>query len=188
VQLYPESKSLSAVISTNPEWWTATAKAKAVVGIVLGLRFLHSFGLIHGDLNSNTIIFDLDHRIQITNFYPKSLGVGRSPHDGDKNVQGFSGEGWSMKPDVSGFASILFEIVFDRLAPHPNVSNNPTNITNDVPVFVSTLIAACQSPESHIMESFLDIFDILKENDFAILSGVNSADVLDFVDWVESFE
>jgi hypothetical protein len=60
VRLYPEGSSLAEVISTNPVWWTATAKAKAIAGIVLALRFAHSFGLIHGHLNSNHIYFDLD--------------------------------------------------------------------------------------------------------------------------------
>jgi hypothetical protein len=54
-----EENSLSEAISMNPVWWTPTAKAKvkAIAGIVLGLRFAHSFGLIHGHLNSKYIVF-----------------------------------------------------------------------------------------------------------------------------------
>jgi hypothetical protein len=58
VELYAKEHSLAEVVSINPVWWTATAKAKAVVGIVMGLRFAHSFGLMHGRLNSNKIVFD----------------------------------------------------------------------------------------------------------------------------------
>jgi serine/threonine protein kinase len=173
VQLYAERNSLSEVISTNREWWTATGNAKAAVGIVLGLRFLHSFGLIHGHFNSNNLIFDSDHRIQITDFCPIGFDFGESPTDADMHVRSFSGEGWSIMIHFSGFASILFEMVDDRLAAQPNVSGSETSTTTAVPVFVSTLIAAGQSPESHIMESFIDIFDFLKENDFAIRSAVN---------------
>jgi hypothetical protein len=36
--------SLSRIVSTSPLWWTPTAKAKAIAGVVLGLRFAHSFG------------------------------------------------------------------------------------------------------------------------------------------------
>jgi serine/threonine protein kinase len=60
VRLYAEFVSLADVISTNPVWWTATAKAKTIVGLVLGLRFLHSLGLVHGHLNSSNIHFDGD--------------------------------------------------------------------------------------------------------------------------------
>jgi serine/threonine protein kinase len=43
-------------------------KAKAVAAIALGLRFAHSFGLIHGSLTASNILFDADHCIQIADF------------------------------------------------------------------------------------------------------------------------
>jgi hypothetical protein len=81
VGLYSEGSSLSEVISENPIWWTATAKAKAVAGIVLALRFAHSLGLIHGHLNSKNICFDLDHQIEITDFCRNDLEVDESEKD-----------------------------------------------------------------------------------------------------------
>jgi serine/threonine protein kinase len=68
VRLYFEGCSLSEVVSVNPTWWTSTIKAKAVTGIVLGLRFAHSLGLRHGHLTVNNILFDSDHCIQIVDF------------------------------------------------------------------------------------------------------------------------
>jgi serine/threonine protein kinase len=112
VKLYSEGNSLSEVISQNPVWWTATAKAKAIAGIVLSLRFAHSFGLIHGHLSSKTIVFDLNHRIEITDFYPNDLENG----EGGKETSVFSDEGWSPDADIRGFASILFEAMKSRLA------------------------------------------------------------------------
>jgi serine/threonine protein kinase len=44
---YSSGGSLSEVISASPEWWTRTAKVKAIVGIVLSMRFAHNFGLLH---------------------------------------------------------------------------------------------------------------------------------------------
>jgi hypothetical protein len=55
-------------------------------------------------------------------------------------------------------------------------------------MFVFKLIEAGQSPGSRKQQTFNDIFNILKDNNFEIVSGVDSADVLTFVDWVESFE
>jgi hypothetical protein len=43
-------RSLSGVFSLSLELWTPTAKAKAVMGIVMGLRFSHSLALLHGHL------------------------------------------------------------------------------------------------------------------------------------------
>jgi serine/threonine protein kinase len=57
VRMYLEGCSLLEVFSVNPKWWTSTVKAKAVAGIVLGLRFAHSLGLVHGHLTGNNILF-----------------------------------------------------------------------------------------------------------------------------------
>jgi serine/threonine protein kinase len=73
LELYSEGNSLTEVISMNPVWCTAKAKAKAIAGIVLSLGFAHSLGLIHGHRNSKNIVFDVDHRIQITDCYPIRL-------------------------------------------------------------------------------------------------------------------
>jgi hypothetical protein len=68
------------------------------------------------------------------------------------------------------------------------VWNGPIIIPTNVPMFVLKLIETGQSPGSRRQQSFNNIFNILKKNDFEIVSGVDSADVLTFVDWVESFE
>jgi hypothetical protein len=188
VDLYVEEHSLAEVISVNPVWWTATATAKAVAGIVLGLHFAHSLGLIHGHLNSNNIIFDSDHRIQIADFCPIGFEIGKSKKDASVCTGGFSGNGWLPKTDIREFGLILFEIVIGHPARLLGFSNDAVIVCPNVPAFVSEIIATSQSPQLRTKESFHDIFDILKDNDFAIVSGVDSADVLSFVNWVESFE
>jgi serine/threonine protein kinase len=65
IRLYLEGCSLFEVISANYLWWTSAVKAKAVAGILLGLRFAHSLGLLHGHLTANNVLFDSDHCIQI---------------------------------------------------------------------------------------------------------------------------
>jgi serine/threonine protein kinase len=77
VRLYSEGSSLAEILSMNPVWWTSTVKAKAVAEIVLGLRFAHSFGLLHGHLTTSSILFDSDHCIQIVDFQliPSKVGA-----------------------------------------------------------------------------------------------------------------
>jgi hypothetical protein len=103
-------------------------------------------------------------------------------------VGSFSGNGWLPNTDISAFRSILFEIVIGHPAMLLGVSNDQAITHIDVPLFVSKIIAAAQSPKLGMRESFHDIFNILRENDFAIVSGVDSVDVLLFVNWVEFFE
>jgi hypothetical protein len=69
VRMYSVSGSLSEGISASPEWWTPTAKAKAIAGVVLSMRFAHSNGLLHGHHTANNGFFDHDGVIQVCDFF-----------------------------------------------------------------------------------------------------------------------
>jgi hypothetical protein len=125
LQLHSESSSLWEVIAANPWWWTSTAKAKAVAGLVFALRFWQSLGLIHGRLTTNNIILDSHHHIQITDLLGMLSAL---------EVRGFSSEGWNPKTDIRGFVSVLFEII----AGQP--PDDEADIPADVPMFVSDVI------------------------------------------------
>jgi hypothetical protein len=178
VRLYSEGWSLAEVIFGNPEWWTSTVKAKIVAGIVLGLWFAHSFGLLHGCLTTNNILFDLDDGLQIVDFQPMLLDVAEE----GTQIGGFSGEGWSPETDVHAFASILFEIVVGRSA------DGETCAPSDIPAFVSRIIETVLWSTSETRLSFHDIFEILKQNNFQIEDDVDSGEVSAFVSWIESAE
>jgi hypothetical protein len=171
--------SLAEVVSSNPAWWTPTAKAKAVVGIVLALRFSHGFGLLHGCLNSGNVLFDGERRIQIADFSPMRRGGG-----------GFSGKHWSPRADFSAFARLLFEIVAGPPWSWPSASASETDaeviLPPDVPAFVSELISRALPPNAGREPSFIAIFEILQANHFQILAGVDSDEVSAFVRGVES--
>jgi serine/threonine protein kinase len=172
------------VDSVHPIWWTSTAKAKAVAGIVLALRFVHNFGLLHGHLTGNNILFDSDHCIQIVDFNPIVLELGENEIESEDGTQlgGFSAKGWTPEKDIQAFASILFELLFGY--PPQGEASIPTGIPN----FVSGIIKSGLSAISGTIYSFNTIWDTLKENDFQIEEGVDSAEVSAFVRWVESAE
>jgi serine/threonine protein kinase len=182
VELYSEGISLSEVVSLDPIWWTSTMKAKAIAGIVLGLRFAHSFGLLHKNLSTRTIVFDSDHCIQIVDFEPQLMEVDESECQEGTQVGGFSGEGWTPKTDVSGFASILFEIIVGR--PSMDEISVPTNI----PTFICDIIERGLWLKSEREFSLDDIFNILKKNEFRIADDVDSAEVSAFIKWIEFAE
>jgi cell division control protein CDC15 len=87
VRLYGAEGFLADVLSNPPGWWTPTAKAKAVVGTALGLRFAHGLGLLHGVVKTSNILFDADRGIQIADFGPIRLVT--------SEVEPFSGEEWA---------------------------------------------------------------------------------------------
>jgi serine/threonine protein kinase len=116
-RLYSRSGSLKDALLARPLWWTPTAKAIAVAGIVLGMKFVHSFGLIHGGLKQSNVLFDESHRVQIAAFGRSRLDLRGSAATARGVGSEFetpempSGEERTAKIDVFSFALILFEIV-----------------------------------------------------------------------------
>jgi serine/threonine protein kinase len=202
---YTRSGSLQDVLLARPLWWAPTAKAIAVAGIVLGMKFLHSFGLIHGSLKPSNVLFDESHRVQIADF-------GRNPHDPRQSAatargvgsefaapEMRSGEKHTAKIDVFSFALILFEIVvgfpaLERTSTSEELGKRPVNacerveIPGFVPEFVSALIESGLSVNSQERPSFDDISEALKKNYFRITNSVDSDEVSAFVSLVESSE
>jgi hypothetical protein len=113
-------------------------------------------------------------------FHTTLLKVDEGQGEEAPQLGSFSGTGWTQKIDISGFASILFEIVVGRPA------NGETSVPTNIPYFVSEIIETGLLPGRQC--SFHDILDFLKENDFQIEDGVDSAEVFAFVNWVESAE
>jgi serine/threonine protein kinase len=170
---YAVGGSLAEVLSDAPAWWTPMVKAKAIVGIALDLRFAQSLGLLHGGLKASNVLFDADRRIQIADFSPIRLETG--------DAEPFSGEGWSPAADVCAFVSLLSEIAVGRPDAQPGAAP-------PIPAFVSVIIEEGRSPSPTAKRSFADILQSLQANGFAVLAGVDSAEVCAFVDSVESFE
>jgi hypothetical protein len=102
IRLYFEGCSLLEVVSVNPVWWASTVKAKTFAGIVLGLRFAHSLGLVHGHLTGSNILFDFNHCIQIVDFDAVFLKVREIEMENEEGAQlvGFSGERWTWEKDL----------------------------------------------------------------------------------------
>jgi hypothetical protein len=98
--------------------------------------------------------------------------------DARANLGGFSGESWTPRADIVGFSRILSEIVI-------GASAGQGGFGPSVPSFVSWIIEKGQSRDLTTMNSFLDIFEILKRNQFRILEGVNIEEICNFVSWVE---
>jgi hypothetical protein len=111
-----------------------------------------------------------------------TLKVGE--HDIEERTQlgGFSGERWIPEIDIQGFVSILFELLFG--SPSQGDFSMPTGI----PTFVCTLIESKLHRRSETRYTFDDILETLKQNNFRIEDGVDSAEVSRFVRWVESAE
>jgi serine/threonine protein kinase len=173
VRPYAAGGSLAEVPSDAPAWWTPTEKAKAIPGIALGLRFAHGLGLLHRGLKASNVLFDGERRVQIADFGPIRLERG--------DAEPFSGEESSPAADVCTSASLLFKIAID-------CPDAQSGAATPIPAFVCAIIEEGQSPSPTARRSFADILQSLRANSFAILAGVDFAEVYAFVESVESFE
>jgi hypothetical protein len=106
--LYCWRGSLSEIISVSPEWWTPTAQPKAIVGFVLGLRFAHSLGMLHGHLTVDNVLFNENRVIQITHFYLNRLMKLEWNSSGMVDIGGFFRECCMPTSDVRAFAEVSF--------------------------------------------------------------------------------
>jgi serine/threonine protein kinase len=86
VRAYAPIGSLEEALQTSPSWWTVTVKSIAVAGIAPGMRFVHSFGLVCGNLKPSNILFDESHRIQIVDIIP-NLAELHSRENFDENTR-----------------------------------------------------------------------------------------------------
>jgi hypothetical protein len=177
-RLHASGSSLADVLRNPPAWWTPTAKAKAIAGIALVLRFAHGLGLLHGVVKAANVFFDAARGVQLADFSPIRLETGA--------VDPFSGEKWAPTADVCGFASLVFDIVVGVPVIPPIGAAGGPPIPATVPDFVARIIEEGRAPGCAKPLSFFDILESLKENGFQIVAGVDSEEVSGFVRWMES--
>jgi serine/threonine protein kinase len=159
--------SLSKVLSVSSEWRTPTAKEKAIVGLVLSLSFGHSLGLVHGHLTESNVILNENKVIQITDFCMNGLREQDGECSGMVSVGGLSEAGRNPMAGIRGFVRFLSEIVIgDSRAEGVQALG--------VPRFVSWIIERGISGDHIRANSFVKIFEILREHRCEIVPGVDS--------------
>jgi hypothetical protein len=180
ISRYAGIGSLAAVLSDRPSWWTATAKAITVAGLLFGLRFLHSFGRLHGRLKPTNILFDDDHGIQITDF---------ASDDCRDNCTGFTAPEVVAGYEVTAEADI-FSLGMLFLAIITGCASWPPGKTRILPPFiresVSNVISLALSRDPSQRPSLTQMLEQLRFCEFALIDGADSVAVLEFVGRIES--
>jgi serine/threonine protein kinase len=112
--------SLENALQTGPVWFTHLVRAKAIVGIAEGMKYIHSREVMHRHLVPENILFDDEYRVRIANF-----GFSRSESDDSLlthracDLVYFAPEiaedvDYSGKVDVYSFGMIACEVLFGR--------------------------------------------------------------------------
>ncbi|OHT08500.1 hypothetical protein TRFO_22911 [Tritrichomonas foetus] len=114
ITLKQERKGLS------PKLWNTTKRYINIIGIALGMRFLHSKGIVHRDLKSDNVLLD-------ENYYPRICDFGLSRISSNSynmslmstNVgtpmfmapEIINGQKYDFKVDVYSFSFMVYELL-----------------------------------------------------------------------------
>jgi serine/threonine protein kinase len=191
----------------------STRIVRIIVGIVLAMRFIHSRGIVHGDLTPDNILLDLDWNVRICDF-GQSIFLDQPKHCShiDSNNKPY----WPSAPtrylapecyneitvpesDIFSFGMILYELIVGR----PVFPKSMTavkvvmqlmqddwcpDIPDTVVQVTAELIRDCLALDYRDRPSFDDILERLKEMEFQLIAGVHSVRITEFVAAVEYWE
>jgi WNK lysine deficient protein kinase len=192
-------KSVLCLGSKAPRWWTVGRKVGSIIGIVLGMKYIHSKGFIHRDLKpENIFIDDDDDRIRIGNFGSSHLldsEVTMTSAGTPLYMSPESGSGhYDSKVDVYSFGLIMYEIVANdpifsgrsnKLQLLGQLQNGWRPNLNEVNTLSRSIIERSWSMNANERPSFEDIWGELYVGGFDIIPGIKRYDVESFLLWVE---
>jgi serine/threonine protein kinase len=199
---YVGPDSLESVLKSprSHPWLTQTSKTIIIVGIVIGMYFVHCGGIVHRDLKPANVLLDP------TSHYPKiaDFGLSRECDIGVTMTGGtgtplymapevIKGHRYSNKADIFSFGVLLYEIVTGQKPLQQTggnqfqlsakiTSGSREKIPDDVEPFTAALISRCWDDDPDQRPTFLDIFDELRENDFKLFPAVDPAPVHRFLE------
>jgi myosin-5 len=194
-------KTLEAVKAKRaPGFWTHFNVCKMIVGTVLGMKYLHSKGVIHRDLKPANLLIGDDYGIRIGDFGHAKLrgsgdstdtaGVGTRPY---MSPEIFKNEAQTPKMDVYGFGLILYEILVGKqvfpadLAMFQRVNDvcsgkRPSVSDAHLAPAVKRVIVNCWDVDPDIRPSFDEILDTLEKARFPFYEDVKAEEVEAYVD------
>jgi serine/threonine protein kinase len=200
---YLGDDSLARVLRDRPGWWTPTMKATTIAGLVSGMIYIHECDVIHRDLKPSNILFDDHHQVRIADFgssryYEVDITLTRAvgtPLYMARELYAPVPK-YTKSVDVYAFGLVLYEVVVghgvlstpDRIQAARQLieAGGRPEIPSSVSGGVRDLICRCWSDNAESRPSFGEILDSLLELDFAIVRGVNSEEVSEFLWSLES--
>jgi serine/threonine protein kinase len=200
---YARGGTLKALLRTDitqPGWWNASRKVMAVVGIVLGMAFIHSKGFIHRDLKPGNILLDEEGNVMISDFGSSRL------YEADMTLTGegtplymapeVPGGHYDSKVDVYSFGLILYELVVGSGELSGCMTERKLQLVFDLQrgfrpripegtgAFAARLIEQCWAMSASDRPSFEEIWNLLQANKFGILGGIDLDAVEGFIEMI----
>jgi hypothetical protein len=183
---------------TNP-----TDQAKVVVGVALGMRFLHGQRVVHRDLKPANILVEKDMGVRICDFglsKVADLEVSLTDNWGTAAYMApeiAAAEKFSFPVDVFAFACTWYEIITGKLA---LLGGNILQLNrsaiegtrNEIPAVwnpkLVSLLRRCWAPDQRERPTFNEIVSAFERERFALVSGVDQSEVQSYVNRILRME
>jgi serine/threonine protein kinase len=168
-----------------------------IVGLILGMEYIHSQKVIHRDLKPGNLLLDERGRLYIGDFgTARVIGNHCGSSTGGTGTWGYmspevaGGESQTDKVDVFSFGCLLYEILFGRkwytatategIFRQAREDVRPEIPDDSVHSVVKEVIQRCWASNPELRPSFSEIFAMLKGAKFPLFPEVD-------VDAVEAF-
>jgi serine/threonine protein kinase len=188
---------------------SATIKMKIIVGVVLGMRYVHASGIVHRDIKPQSILLTRDCEPKIGDLSSARLdGLGAQKTAGGSTAlymapELVSGGDYGREVDVFSFGIMLWEIVtgekvFTDLleAVHGNgialiskiVEGARPNVDDRIPTPARDLMVRCWANEASDRPTFAQLFEQLSGMRYQLLPAVDTAKIEAYVAPILAFE
>jgi TPR repeat protein len=190
---------------TQFPFWNPTGKGILILGIVFGMRFIHSKGIIHGDLKPSNILLSSRGEAIISDFGLSRFEAADYTLTADSGTVNYAapelfrdGMPHTRQADVFAFGLVLYEIL-TGIAVFPSSESPFTTLRRirdgDMPVITEQcgrlmqhLIPRCWSMEPTKRPTFDEILGEFKAADFRIVSTADAGKLGAYVGDIERWE
>jgi serine/threonine protein kinase len=177
-----------------PEFWTHSNVSCIIVGIVLGMKYLHSKDIIHRDLKPGNLLLDSNFRVRICDFGTAVYSDCSTTITGTPiymSPESFDDPHPTKKFDVFAFGLILFELLCNESV-FPKDSQmlvvyklHKKGVRPQIPEWISApiseLIESCWSVNPESRPSFDEIYDKLAKVRFRFFDDVHPEVVEEYI-------
>ncbi|OHS98269.1 hypothetical protein TRFO_35329 [Tritrichomonas foetus] len=193
-------------LGKSPPEWNNTQKYICILGIILGMKYLHNNNISHRDLKPANIMFDENYRPKICDFgtskYYDSSDVSKlmetfvgsllymAPEQIDSGSCG-DGLSYNNKIDVYAFSLILYEILsgvkpFIKSSCLYHLSQQiVSGVRPDISLlqneFQKELVSSCWEKEPENRPSFDQLFEEMLRNGINLMPDINESEVLQYL-------
>jgi serine/threonine protein kinase len=181
-----------------------TEQVKVIVGILMGMRYLHRSGILHRDLKPANVLVDQHWIVKIADFgtakvlnfdIANTLGTGTPLYQAPEILQGRDDYGFPA--DVYSFGCMCFEILTGRKVFLQQsfvqvgiaaVEGLRPDIPDDWSPFFGDLVDRSWAVDSRRRPTFDEWFQYLQESSFRVTDEVNTDEVIEMVEGIMTWE